>query len=660
MRRSIAITLCFVLVISTFSMSFASTSKDEVIYMNLDSAGNLDKTYVVNVFNSEGSIEDYGKYDNVKNLTDMAKINIDDEKITINTKSEKFYYQGELTNAQMPWDININYYLDGEEVKAEDLVSKNGRVKIKIDIKKNESGNEDIYRNFSLQVSIGADSDKLKEIKSESASIAYAGGKTSLNYIVLPKEEKTIELEFLANDLEMDPIRFVAVPFNMDIEFEIPDVENPMEKVDELKDGVSKLSDASSALSSGASELSSGLSSLNKGSTEFNKGLKELTSNSKQLSESSTQILNGLNQLKMGLESGAGSNSSSIDELIQGSADIDSAITDLLNGLRQYSAAFDQFSSTTDFTELIAGNNQLKAALQQQLSAFDGIPDSALTPEQLATKTLLMSQIELIDRTIVVLNYRDVANENKVMAQTVKGIILGLEQQLQTPGLPQNVIDDINARIVALNQQVQIFESNEEAILARDTFIDTMQSNLAPLIAGLETLSVNYKQFDAGINQIPSEMQESLEGINTLKSEVGTLVDGYTQFNSGLNEFIEGQKTLSANYNNIDTGIFGSMSGAGDLSGGASRMASGMNELNGGLSEFNIKEFDSKINELKDKYKFEDYKIKSFVSDKNTNVKIQQFIIATPAIEKEVVKKVKDDKNEDLSLWQKIKKVFGY
>ncbi len=660
MKKLMAITLCFVLVLSTFGVAFASTPKDEVIYMNLDSAGNLDKTYVVNVFHSKGSIEDYGKYDNVKNLTDMAKINVAEEKITINTESEKFYYQGDLNSAQMPWDISIKYYLDGEEIDAKNLVSKNGRVKIEIDIKQNESGNEDIYRNFSLQVSLGADSDKLKELKSEGASIAYAGGKTILNYIVLPKEEKTIEVEFLANDLEMDPIRFVAVPFNMDIEFEMPDVDSPLDKVSDLKDGVSKLSDASNAFSSGVSDLSNGLAGLNKGSTEFNKGLKTLTNNSKKLSESSKQILNGLNQLKSGLENGAGPDSSSINQLIQGSADIKSAINDLLNGLRQYSGAFDQFRSNADFTQLIAGNNQLKAALQQQLSAFDGIPDSALTPEQLATKTLLMSQIELIDRTLIVLKYKDVANENKAMAQTVKGIILGLEQQLQTPGLPQNVIDDINAKITALNQQVQIFENNEQAILARDTFIDTMQSNLAPIIAGLETLNTNYQQFDAGVRQIPSEMQEGLEGMDALKSNVGNLVDGYTQFNSGLNEFIKGQEKLAANYDKIDSGIFGSMSGAGALDDGATRLSSGINELNNGLAEFNIKEFDSKINELKDKYKFEDYKVKSFVSDKNTNVKIQQFIIATPAIEKEVVKKVKENKDENLSLWQKIKKVFGY
>ncbi len=652
--------LCIVLSVTIPIGSFASTPKDEVIYMNLDSSGALSKTYVVNVFNTDGEIEDYGNYDKVKNLTDMSKINIDNDKLTIKTKAKRFYYQGDLDSIQMPWRISIKYYLDGEQVEGSDLAGKSGQVKIIIDIKQNAEGDEDIYKNFSLQVSLGAYSDKISELKFEGSNAAYAGGKTTLNYIVLPKEEKTIELEFKANDLEMDPIRFVAVPFKLDFDFEMPEIEDPAKKVDELKNGVSDLTSASSRLKSGASDLSKGLSGLSKGSSKFNDAMGLLSSNADQLTSASGDILSGLVQLKNGLDSGNMGDLSEFQKLIDGSSKIDGAITQLLKGLNLYANAFKKFKSETNFSPLIAGNEQLKQALEQQLLVFEGIPDTALTPEQQATKAQLLAQVELINRTLIVLKYKDVANENKLMSETINGIITGLEQQLQNPNLPENVVNEINAKIVLLQKQAEIFMNNEKAILARDTFINTMESNIKPIIGGLTQLSQKYKKFDAGIKQIPVKMKKQLEGLKELKNAVSELVNGYSKFDDGLGEFIAGQSKLMANYSKIDNGIFESMKGANLLSTGANMMNSGMNTLDNGLSEFNITEIENKIKDAADKYKFEDYKIKSFVSDKNTDVKIQQFIIATPAIEKKVEKKAEEQKQENLSLWKKIKRVFGY
>lgn len=36
----------------------------------------------------------------------------------------KFYYQGDLDSAKIPWDVDILYELDGEEIDAKDLAGK--------------------------------------------------------------------------------------------------------------------------------------------------------------------------------------------------------------------------------------------------------------------------------------------------------------------------------------------------------------------------------------------------------------------------------------------------------------------------------------------------------------------------------------------------------
>ena len=47
----------------------------------------------------------------------------------------------------------------------------------------------------------------------------------------------------------------------------------------------------------------------------------------------------------------------------------------------------------------------------------------------------------------------------------------------------------------------------------------------------------------------------------------------------------------------------------------------------------------------------------SFVSEKNTNVESVQFVIKTPAIEKEKVESV-EEKTENLSIWQRFINLF--
>ena len=52
-----------------------------------------------------------------------------------------------------------------------------------------------------------------------------------------------------------------------------------------------------------------------------------------------------------------------------------------------------------------------------------------------------------------------------------------------------------------------------------------------------------------------------------------------------------------------------------------------------------------------------DFEVKSFVSDKNTDVDSVQFVIKTEAIKKEEVK-VEEEKTEELNFWQKLLNLF--
>ena len=97
-----------------------NTDKEEVVYVNLNNNGLVDKVYAVNIFNSK-NIVDYGDYSEVRNMNTNDVLNYSNGKIVTTNSSDKLYYEGVLENAEIPWNIDISYYLNGERIKINKL-----------------------------------------------------------------------------------------------------------------------------------------------------------------------------------------------------------------------------------------------------------------------------------------------------------------------------------------------------------------------------------------------------------------------------------------------------------------------------------------------------------------------------------------------------------
>ena len=69
-----------------------------------------------------GEIVHHGQYTEVENLTDTSPIEYKNGTVTIDAaEAGRYYYQGKLRKALMPWDIQISYTLDGAEIDPDDL-----------------------------------------------------------------------------------------------------------------------------------------------------------------------------------------------------------------------------------------------------------------------------------------------------------------------------------------------------------------------------------------------------------------------------------------------------------------------------------------------------------------------------------------------------------
>ena len=135
-RRVVSIILAVILVGNVtipVSASENSSSKEEVIYIMTEANGTVENVNVVNIFEG-GSITDYGDYSSVKMLTTTDDITQTDDKITFTSTADKVYYQGTLEQVEIPWNISIQYFLDGKEYSADEIAGKSGSLEIKLSI----------------------------------------------------------------------------------------------------------------------------------------------------------------------------------------------------------------------------------------------------------------------------------------------------------------------------------------------------------------------------------------------------------------------------------------------------------------------------------------------------------------------------------------------
>lgn len=144
MKRISAVCLCCLLTISqgmsAMQAAETDTKKEEVVYAMLSGNGALEGAYVVNSFTGK-DITDYGNHTNIKNLTKTDEIHYENEKISIRTNADKLYYQGNLDvkQTELPWNIDIRYYMDGKEYSADEIAGMSGALKIIITITQNKS-----------------------------------------------------------------------------------------------------------------------------------------------------------------------------------------------------------------------------------------------------------------------------------------------------------------------------------------------------------------------------------------------------------------------------------------------------------------------------------------------------------------------------------------
>ena len=626
------------------SISLAATKsseKEEVIYANLTSSGEIEKIYAVNIFKDK-DIVDYGVYDTVKNMNTMDKINYSNGKVIIQNSEDKLYYQGIMKqNTEMPWTIKVRYKLDGVEYAPSELAGKSGKLEISISIKENKNCKKNFFENYALQTVVQLDTNLCENIKSDEATMANVGGLKQLTYTILPGNEKDIKITTDVTDFEMSEIQVNGINLNLGLDKDSIDTSSLTGELDKLKDAVNDLDEGANELNDGAKKLDDGAVTLTDGIKTIQEGLDQLNSKSSSLTSGSSEVLSALKTIQSSLNN-VSTSSKDLKQLSSASTSIKSGIDSLVNGLKTVDSSIDTYNSSlkkaglNSASELAQKNKQAISALgitstQRKLySAYTSGGSQAVSAE-------LAKLAQAGDSEAVALYKQVSAGNTDAVTQYVQaaGKLISVETLLKA--------------------DASYIEGSSKLINGIDAQMST-SSGQTTLMSGAVSLQTNYKKFDASIQDLVSSLNNLMANMTQLKSGINKLTDNYATLDSGIKEYTSAVNKITNGYSKVYEGALDLVSGTHSLYKGTTELTDGTGEFKGETSDLDSK-VDDEVDSMIDNFAGGDFEVESFVSDKNTDVDSVQFVIKTEAIKKEEVK-VEEEKTEELNFWQKLLNLF--
>lgn len=670
-KRIISVLLIASLIIGVMPFSaFAAsenTPKEEVVYINLNADGSVKEINVVNIFNldKDGQIIDYGKYENLRNMTTTDKIGYSGETVTIDAKAGKLYYEGKLDSNVMPWNIAIRYYMDGKEYKASDIAGKSGNLKITMKITENTNCIGNFFEGYALQASVTLDTEKCSNIKADGATVANVGSNKQLTYTILPNKGADIEITAKATDFEMSAIAINGIKLNLAIDIDDAEIQSKIDEIigavndldegaGDLKDGAEDLYKGTTLLNDKVGELYTGVGALNSGATELYNGLTAITSKNKELLSGAYEAFKGLcsasetilntELTKNGLQAVTltpETYAAVLTDLLK-TMDADAVYNMAYNkALAEVTAQVEAQADTlyAGYVEQNANTIYLAYVQSQADTLYAQVAAQAVMEQLIANgynEQQAMAYLQTPEgQALIAQAVAAMTDEQKQQIITTAVANLTDEQKTQIKaGAVQSLTDDQKTQIKnGYIEQTMKSKEVTDQITAAVAAANTAAASVTELKGQLD----NYSLFYEGLKSYTSAVSDTASGANTLKINMDTLY---------------------ANVGTLKTSV-------GELNDGVKSLFDGTTELKNGTGEF-VKEtagieteVSGKIDSMITEATGSDVEVTSFVSEKNTNVDSVQFVIQTEAIEVAEVVNAEPVVEEQLNFWQKLLRLFG-
>lgn len=223
---------------------------DEAFYATLDYYGEVLDSSVVKSYQMNGanSINDYGQYDEVVNLTDDTEAKKTDAGVAFSFDGEvpdKFYFEGKTKAPlqSMPWTLKMSYQLNGVPKKAEELAGEKGMVEIDIDAMPNPTAGEYFQNNMVLQALAMFNADDILSVEAPGAQIQMIGNLKVVLFMAMPGEEQHFVMRVGSESFEFSGMIFLAVPATLSQLDQLADLRDAKEEIEDSYNAISNSMD---------------------------------------------------------------------------------------------------------------------------------------------------------------------------------------------------------------------------------------------------------------------------------------------------------------------------------------------------------------------------------------------------------------------------------
>lgn len=496
MKRILSFLIIFTMLFSFSPLGLAEIERNETIYVNLNHDGTTYNIKVVNHISGNSNEKyyiDYGNYDDIRVLVDGVVPIIENDEIKWPTeilKDKDIYYEG-TTTKELPMTINIDYFLDGKEIKGEELAGKSGNLKINISIKNSTD--------LTTQFQIPLDLDIFSDIKIENGISSLVGKTMTVVFTHLPIGDQEFSIETKGENIELEPMIISSTLSNISLPDDLQkDLGDFSEGINEMSKAAEELEKGSSKLNKGTISLREGLKALGDGIGRFYTGFKEIVSNSKILSKGLQDFNSGFKLFKENMEnllSGINQLNSGLNQIENETQGIKKGISSLNDGAKELNKGMEQLSN--GLNELDSNHNKL-VALAESLSNSKDPRVKALAEGVIKEKMAI-----------------------NALNQGAKDSFIGMD------AIEENT-----------NKLDLGFQEYSKGVSTIANGFSHLNQQLEPLPKELENMYKGHNQLTEGINSLFTEFEPMMEGFEDLNNETKKLP-------TEVDKLIDGQKSIS-------------------------------------------------------------------------------------------------------------------
>ena len=540
--------------------------KTETVYVDANADGSVKKITVKDWLrrNGDGEIIDFSNLKDIKNTEgDEEYTQNADGTITWENKGEDISYEG-TSNQQLPVTTKVTYYLDGKEIKPEDLAGKSGKVKIRFDYTNNESRTVNIDgKDVGVKVPFLAASmlmlpgDKFKNVKVSGGKVMADQDQSIVIGTAFPGLADSLELKDYeaTKDIDLkDYVEITADVENFDLDFTATAIstcglsdmkDGDLDDVNDVIDGVKEMTDASDELVDAMGQLSTGAGTLQDYLSQYTSGVSQVDAGAQALAEGLSELDEQVTTL-MGSLSAAGSDDTTAQAVTQIQKDLGilqqelGSVTTLAEYVNTISKNVTTAKSKLD--EINVTDLETEASNQAKEKAKNAV-NTAISETEVSTKKAVMDHLKKTE------SYKSLTPEQQEELENAVNAASGsAEKECDSMNIS---LTNASGAKTAIDQAVNALAE----VKAMQVDTTTAQKALADLVTQFTALSNSLSDMP-DMAEIGGKLQSAIsqlaQGAATLNTGTSQLSSVGTQLNTGAGTLAQGASLLEVGMKTFD------------------------------------------------------------------------------------------------------------